>query len=185
MLTYHRHNLPTDINIISIDSLKSFLKVDTTEDDALIQALLSTARAYVEDYTGVMCNTGQVDYYGESFTDFRFTAGPVTSLTSVGYKTDATTYATLDTTNYAFSSKSIPQRLEFYTTPTPYDKTLERVKVITTTGYGETAVPKPLVQAMRLLIGHWYEQRTQVIVGTITAQIPQGIHALLNPYRIL
>jgi len=185
MLTYHRTTYPTDINIISIASLKSFLKVDTTEDDALILALLSTARAFVEDYTGVLCNNGQVDYYGESFSDFKFTAGPVKTLTSVHYKTDATTYADLASTGYAFSSKSIPQRLAFYSPPTPYNKTLERVKVVTNTGYVESAVPPPLVQAMRLLCGHWYEQRTQVIVGTITAQIPVGIHALLNPYRVL
>ena len=185
MLTYHRLTEPTDINIISLADLKTFLKVETTEDDALIQSMLSTARAYVEDYTGVLCNNGQVDFYGESFKDFRFAAGPVKSLTSVSYKTDATTYAVLASTGYAFSSKSIPQRLEFYSPPSPYDKTLERVKVVTNTGYNETAVPVPLVQAMRLLVGHWYEQRTQVIVGTITAQVPLGIHALLNPYRVL
>jgi len=185
MLTHHRHNSPTDINIISIADLKSFLKVDTTEDDALILALLSTARAYVEDYTGVLCNLGTVEFYSESFEFFRFAAGPVKTITSVNYKTDANTYAVLATTGYAFSSKSIPQRLEFYSPPSPYNKTLERIKVITTAGYDETAVPEPLVQAMRLLVGHWYEQRTQVIVGTITAQIPLGIHALLNPYRIL
>jgi len=185
MITYYRATTPTDTTIISLTNLKNFLKVDTTEDDTLIQALLSTARAYVEDYTGVLCNSSTVDFYAESFKAFKFSAGPVTILGDVKYKTDNTTYATVATTSIAASFKSIPQRIEFYSPPTPYANTLERIHVRTTAGYTETAVPDPLVQAMRLLVGHWYEQRTQVIVGTITAQIPLGIHALLNPYRIL
>ena len=185
MITYVRNTQPTDTNIISLINLKNFLKVDTTDDDTLIQALLSTARAYVEDYTGVLCNSGSVTFYAESFKAFRFSAGPVTILGDVNYKTDSTTYTALATTYIGVSFNSIPQRIEFYSPPTPYANTLERVKVRTTAGYNEAAVPDPLVQAMRLLVGHWYEQRTQVIVGTITAQIPLGIHALLNPYRIL
>jgi uncharacterized phiE125 gp8 family phage protein len=185
MLTYYRTSGPTDTDIISLLDLKNFLKVENTADDTLIPALLTAARKYVEDYTGVLCNSGTVTFYAESWAAFRFAAGPVTAVDTVSYKTDASTYATLATTGYAVSTKAIPQRLQFYSPPSLYNNTLEKVKVTTTAGYAEAYIPAPMVQAMRLLVGHWYEQRSQVIVGTISSQLPLGIHALLNPYRIL
>ncbi|MBY5942774.1 head-tail connector protein [Halomonas sp. DP5N14-9] len=38
--------------------------------------------------------------------------------------------------------------------------------------------------AMLLLIGHWYENREAVVVGTITSEVPMAVEALIQPYRI-
>jgi uncharacterized phiE125 gp8 family phage protein len=43
-------------------------------------------------------------------------------------------------------------------------------------------VPAPLKQAMLLLIGHWDENRSAVITGTISAQIEFAVKALCGPY---
>ncbi len=40
-----------------------------------------------------------------------------------------------------------------------------------------------LTAAMLLLIGHWYENRESVVVGTITAELPMAVEALIGPYR--
>jgi hypothetical protein len=40
------------------------------------------------------------------------------------------------------------------------------------------------LQAIRILAGHFYENRQAVLVGTIATELPIGVHALLAPYRV-
>ncbi|MBW5800068.1 head-tail connector protein [Halomonas elongata] len=40
-----------------------------------------------------------------------------------------------------------------------------------------------LTTAMLLLIGHWYENREAVVMGTIATQVPMAVEALIAPYR--
>lgn len=40
-----------------------------------------------------------------------------------------------------------------------------------------------LTTAMLLLIGHWYENREAVAMGTIATQVPMAVEALITPYR--
>lgn len=37
--------------------------------------------------------------------------------------------------------------------------------------------------AMLLLIGHWYESREAVVIGSISSELPMAVEALLTPYR--
>ena len=51
-------------------------------------------------------------------------------------------------------------------------------------GYASaSAVPYPLKQAMKLLIGHWYENREAVVVGQVPMEVPLAAEALISPYR--
>ncbi|PHM73029.1 head-tail connector protein [Xenorhabdus sp. KJ12.1] len=40
-----------------------------------------------------------------------------------------------------------------------------------------------VIQALLLLIGHWYENRTAVVVGQSAATLPFAVKALLQPYK--
>ncbi|GAA3721151.1 hypothetical protein GCM10022421_32070 [Oceanisphaera sediminis] len=42
---------------------------------------------------------------------------------------------------------------------------------------------KSIEQGALLLIGHWYENREAVVVGTITAALPMATLALWSPHR--
>jgi hypothetical protein len=54
-----------------------------------------------------------------------------------------------------------------------------------TIGYPEASIPTPLIQAVRLLVGHLYESRVEEVQGTMTTRLKMGIEALVNPYRVL
>lgn len=41
-----------------------------------------------------------------------------------------------------------------------------------------------LEQAQLLLIGHWYENREAVVVGSSVAELPFAVEALAGPYRL-
>lgn len=49
-------------------------------------------------------------------------------------------------------------------------------------GGGET-YPLPIVQAVLLLAGHWYNQREAVASAAMT-EVPYTVQALLKPYRV-
>lgn len=46
-----------------------------------------------------------------------------------------------------------------------------------------TEVPADLKEAVRLLTGHFYENREGSIVGVSAEEIPFGIWDLINPHR--
>jgi len=67
--------------------------------------------------------------------------------------------------------------------PATYDK-INAVEIIYSAGYGAAGsnVPKPLKQAMYLILGHLYENREQV--GDIQHEIPFGAEILMSPYTV-
>ncbi|MDI5890608.1 head-tail connector protein [Halomonas rhizosphaerae] len=40
-----------------------------------------------------------------------------------------------------------------------------------------------LTTAMLLLIGHWFENREAVVIGSSPAELPMAVEALISPYR--
>ena len=57
---------------------------------------------------------------------------------------------------------------------------------ITDTGTGTFylgVIPKPIIQAMKIIIGHLYEHREMIVIGTIVRPIPSSAASLLSPYR--
>lgn len=40
-----------------------------------------------------------------------------------------------------------------------------------------------LTTAMLLLIGHWFENREAVVIGSTPAELPMAVEALIAPYR--
>jgi uncharacterized phiE125 gp8 family phage protein len=61
----------------------------------------------------------------------------------------------------------------------PASPTVIRVRYIA----GMDVPPPPLLQAMLLLVGEYYDHRSAVITGTIVAEMPHAIGWLLSPYR--
>jgi uncharacterized phiE125 gp8 family phage protein len=45
-------------------------------------------------------------------------------------------------------------------------------------------VPAPLRQAMFLLLGHWFDNRTSVAMDADPARVPQTVRSLVSSYRV-
>lgn len=61
----------------------------------------------------------------------------------------------------------------------------DAIAIVYTAGLGANAdqMPANVRHAMRLLVGHWYEQRDPVITGTISKSLEYSLESLLNQLR--
>jgi hypothetical protein len=45
-------------------------------------------------------------------------------------------------------------------------------------------VPADLLHAVKMLAGHWYENREPIIVGQAISNVPWSVNALLDQFRV-
>lgn len=177
---------------ISLDEAKAQCRVDGTDEDLLLTGLIATARAHVETLTGLALRTQTWElvldgWPGERELDIPL--APLQEVISITYRLADGSTQTLPESGYVVGTASLPGRVMLAAGaawPTLALYPLEAVVVRFTCGYAEAAeVPEPLRLAVKLLIGHWFENREEVSVGAglSMAQIPLGVQALAGPYR--
>ncbi|WP_439573054.1 head-tail connector protein [Phreatobacter sp.] len=168
--------------------LKAFLKLDGAEEDALIASVAMAARAHLEALTQKVFITQRWRITRDSWPAsgrIALPIGPVTSLDRVtvdageGPEDLALTGLTLD-------GLGQPPRLAFRPRSLPVPAVpLGGIAIEVTAGFGgPDDVPAPLVQAVRLLAAHWFENRTLVGIGHEVSVTPRGIEALIAPFQV-
>jgi uncharacterized phiE125 gp8 family phage protein len=184
---------------VTLAEAKAHLRVDFTDDDTLIEALIGAARAAAEEFTNraLMAQTiTQVLHcfpYATTrnpYAAIRLFKSPLISLTSITYY-DADDVATpLDVAgndaDVIIVSTSEPATISPWITNMPdgwpeiNDERPDAVTIVYSAGYAAAAaVPKPIKQAMLLMIGAWYERRED------SAQnLPKASEMLLMPYVV-
>lgn len=174
---------------LTLAEAKAQCRVDIDDDDTLLTSLIVAARELVEKNTGRCLVTTVFKAYGDHFADEMVIPDPpLVSVGSVKYLDADDVEQTLATTFYQVSSAVEPARLwlkpgQSWPTISEYK---QAVNITYTAGYGAaSAVPQALKQAMRLLIGAWYEHREEIITGTIVSALPVPIaaKALMRTYQ--
>lgn len=179
---------PVDID----DIAKVDLKVDSTEEDELITILIQAAREYVEDRTQrsliTQTRVMKLDYFPRS-TELTLPFGPVQTVTTIEYYDSNGDLVPLAAGDYWVDVDSKIARVVIKNSwPSTFDQP-NAVVITYECGYGLTGddVPAPLRKAILLLVGHFYENRQNVIVSgspTGVVEIPFGAEVLLAPYVI-
>ena len=172
--------------IVSTNDLKTFLRVDHSDEDTLIEALRSAAIEYVQNYCNVQLgDVTAVMYLDEFRGTWEIPIGPVRSITSIEYNNTPSTTLTLSTSQYYTDLKRKPARITTISPPTVHPDTSNGVQVTMELGYQIANIPDGLIHAIKLLVAHFYENRNIVVVGTTATEVPNLIHSLLNPYRVI
>lgn len=175
----------TGTDILSLADAKSWLRVDTTDEDDLITALIDVAIDQVQKYTGQYLNEVTCVYHMSGFFDTYLPVGPLRSVTSVVYTpigTDITFNA------YYAESKGTAPYIHFNSPPAIDTENVLPVKITAEIGYpqvgGIPAPPAKLLHAVRLLLSQYYDVRENFVVGTtVSSEIPNGIKSLMSEYR--
>ena len=178
---------------VTTSEAKDHLGVTGSDHDTLIGTLITTARVALENETNRKLITQTWDKYQDRFWGHSITLpfGSLQSVTSLKYVDSDDAETVVATSVYKVVDWEDPGRIVLGYGETWPSATLRSAGGVITRfvcGYGTASdVPAPLIQAMKLTIGHLYENREAVVVGQgITAiELPQAAKALAWPYRIL
>tara|TARA_R110000822_G_scaffold30636_5_gene89127 strand:+ start:1582 stop:2247 length:666 start_codon:yes stop_codon:yes gene_type:complete len=200
-------------NVVSIADFKLFARIDSSDvtENALIESLVFLAQDMAESYTGRAITTQTLQlfldrlpfYQDERLAEGVFTAPDLQSnpnyivlpkpnlisVTHVKHYNNDNTSVTFTSTNYYVDESSQQGRIVLkngVSWPTASElRNANAYEVQYVAGYGNTAtdVPKPLVQAIKMLALHLYENR-EIATGSNVNMIPNTVAMLFAPYKV-
>ncbi len=175
---------------VTLEEAKLHMRIDITDDDALVSAMVTAARQWCESFRRQSFVTQTWAYTADEWPDgdvIELHLSPVQSVTSIVYVDEAGASATVDAGDYIVDVMSEPGRLALKSSaswPSVTLRELNGVTVTYVTGYGlAAAVPVVIKQAILLLAAHLYENREQS-TDVVLRDIPFGVTALLWPERV-
>jgi uncharacterized phiE125 gp8 family phage protein len=160
----------------------------TSVENDLIEALITSARQYAEDFQRRAYITQTWELWLDDWPEgdyIQIPLPPLQSVSSVKYYDTDDTENTFSTDDYFVDTKSEPGRVSLNygeVWPTTTLRPANGVCVTFVAGYGDNRsdVPKKVKQAMLLLISGWYENRESYhATGGIPKEAPFAVNALL------
>lgn len=170
---------------------KAHLRVDSSSEDTLIASYVTAARSYYEQAIWRALVTQTWAMRLEQWPDGEcmvLPKPPLQSVTSIVYTDSDGTAHTMPTSDYIVYAQD-PGRIWLAFNASWPSATLRPGPSIVITfvaGYGVAAdVPEIDKQAIRLLLGHFYENRESVIAvpGISLAQLPMAVQSIVHMRR--
>ena len=175
---------------LSTAEAKSHLRVDISDDDSLIDAQVEAARNYAEAFCRRAFITQTLVLWLDAFPagngEIILPRPPLQSVTSVSYTDVDGNAQTFASSKYIVDGKREPARITpAWNVDWPDTRAIvNAVSVTYVAGYGAaSAVPEAIIRAIAFLVGHLYENRESVVIGTTASTVPQAVEYLLWPYR--
>lgn len=166
---------------------------DSTDanDIAYIKSLITAAREYCEDYQNraFLTQTWEMSLDEFPFYEIKLPKGNLQSIDEFVYVTeDLVEHALTTPADYLYSRRGIIGRIVPNVTWTGETLTpLDGVRITFTCGYSTLEmIPKKTIQAIMLLVNHWYNHRTPLDdVRTAPQEIAFTLTALLDMDRLV
>ncbi len=173
---------------VSLAEAKSWLRLDSTEEDGLVTALITAARLSIEAASRRL----MISQTWRLVLDFwpvdgvlKVQISPFKSLLAVRAFDMNGVAANYDPAGFILDKASEPARLMALNNIAPVTaRPFAGIELDVQLGYGPagTDVPQPLRQAMLLLVALWFENRGDGIGGAGVA-LPPDIHTLIAPFK--
>lgn len=172
---------------LSVELVKAQLRIDDSDEDAVIAMQIASARSVVESYLRARLINQTVRLTLDGFPSrIELPIWPVQSITTVKYDDTAGDEQTIISTDYQLIESRKPNLVApAYLGTWPIARAdFDSVRIEFVVGYGATGndVPADIRQAMLMLIGDFFENRENTIVGMTPAEMPFGVKALLSPH---
>jgi len=175
---------------ITLAEAKSFLRIDSDydDDDNYITSLINVATGVVEEFTRRRLITQTFNIFHDEFPPYiDLQVGDVASVTHIKYYDESNVLQTLAASNYDVDTKIRPGRI-YQSEDGDFPNTFDRpnaVEVEFIVGGAASDIPAPIIQAIYIIVGRYYENRQDVVTGTIARELPLMVDNLLTPYRLL
>lgn len=161
---------------------------DTDQDDHIAD-LCAAAHRKIERELGypILRQTRETHLTGFPRGPIWLGGGDAPEIVSIQYRDTANALQTLDAKTYALDGVSRLARV--YPAPAaswPSTVCTPSAVVITwRAGWDKPSdVPEDLIHAMKLLVGHWDQNREAVVVGTISTEVQIALEDLLDQFRV-
>jgi uncharacterized phiE125 gp8 family phage protein len=180
---------------VTLAEAKLHLRVEHSDDDALISASIQAAREWVEEYLdATLIHTQWVmtlDLFPPAISLPRPRMAEADGFTAVEltYTIDTGAVVTLPTSDYRVDRDSVPGvlRPNYGDSWPAHLADYNAISVTWWAGFGAdgSAVPQRIRNAVLMLVTHYYEQRSAVLVGqgVISKPIEFGVRSLLDSAR--
>tara|TARA_R110000824_G_scaffold5803_2_gene26720 strand:- start:1712 stop:2326 length:615 start_codon:yes stop_codon:yes gene_type:complete len=189
---------PSTVQILTTAEAKTHLRVDFSDDNDYIDSLVLAAQDVIENYCNIKIMDVTITQRCDSWYDsFELYFSPVqnsgkASIEHIKYYNDAATpvLTTWAASNYDFDKYSAPLRVSLADLDSVdgypnISSMLNAIEITYKIGYSSSSdVPKALKQACLILVGQWYENRQEAVVGRSVGRIPMTATYLMNRYRI-
>lgn len=183
---------------VTLTEAKAHLRVDHSADDVLISSMIEASRVYCEQFTARAFVTQTWEMVIDQFppNDLMIPLPPLQSVTSIKYDDGGGVEQTLGATEYEVDTVSQPGWIVPVTTgwPSSIWQGINSVRIRFVAGYDPGTdspidlaanVPQSLKAAILLHVGQLYDQREDIVVGTIVNRVPSGgIENLLRQYIV-
>jgi uncharacterized phiE125 gp8 family phage protein len=175
---------------VTLVEAKAYLRVDNTDEDTLIGTLITAARQWVESYLDRALILRQLVLRLDTFpVEIELPQPPLstfgtTTAVSLTYTLETGTTATLSSSEYRIDRTSTPGVLrQNYSGSWPgHLHDYNSIAVTYWAGYGsdEGDMPPAIKNAILLMVGHLFENRSAVVTGTNTKPIEYALESLLK-----
>ena len=175
---------------VTVDEANAQLRLTAPDEGGLIYGLIAAAVDLVGQQAGRVLATetwvASVPCVPSvsGWADLILPKNPVTGVTAITYydANDAVQVASLaDFYVYADADQTIVRPKNGKSWPA----TIARADAISVTFVaGYAVLPPALRAAILLVVGHLFENREAVLTGTIASELPLGVQALIDPYRL-
>ncbi len=179
--------------LVSLADLKKHLVVEDSEDDALIAGLGAAAYDHITGLDTPWQRIWLQERWRDYWPDFSrlplLRMAPVIGLFRVTYVNAAGTEMLIKPEACRILREAAGVRVVFnqgFELPTDLAVRDDAVRIDYEAGYGPEPgdVPPSVAHAVKLLVGHWYRNREDVIVSQASPKsLPMGVGALLAPFR--
>ena len=179
---------------LTLEEAKRFLRITTDAEDEVVAALVAAARKRIERGTELALITQTVEvkldgFWGSCAIDLPMP--PLQEVVSIQYLDGAGALQTLPADTYKVSTHRRPGRV-WLASGKSWPATRPQPEAVTVTfkaGFGDDpaallAKAPNLVQAVRLLVGHYDQHREAVLAGVAPVLVPEGVEALMAGERI-
>lgn len=179
---------------VTLAEAKAHCRIEHSDDDALVTALIIAARQSVEDFTNrALVNQTWKQFFDACELPFakreiwlrKVSVNSITSVKAYAADDTATTVPSID----YFKSGDRVVLKEGKSWPS-HGRQFDAVEIEYVAGYGAVAanVPAPIRQAILMLVAHYYENREAggdpVVKEVFDYEVPFGVRAILMPFRV-
>jgi uncharacterized phiE125 gp8 family phage protein len=170
--------------VVPISLLKSMLRVDFTDDDAVLLFYLEAAQQFVERHTRRLLSQQTKTLHIRRWPDeVTLQFPPFDSVSAVTYRDTAGATQTLASSRYVVELDQALAVVRFLDDLPELNEDAPRVSVSWLCGYTNSTIPRDLQLAVCRLAGTYYVNPEAVSMLTLQ-QVPFGVRSVIDSYAV-